>query len=70
VPFANESYRFFDSGWRISDGNQKIVSELVPCTSNTSSRPSYACRFSEQSGFFIMDGANRLNTESLQERST
>jgi hypothetical protein len=65
VPVDNESYRFFDCGWRISDGNQKIVSELVPCASNTGSGPSYACRFSEQSGFFIMDGTNRLNTESL-----
>jgi hypothetical protein len=70
VPFDNESYRFLDGRWRISDGEQKIVPELVPCASNTGGGPGHAGRFSEQSGFFIMDGANRRDTETLQERAT
>src|SRR5271165_3365805 len=69
VPFSNKSYCFFDSGRRISYGEQKIVSEKVACASNTGGGPSDACRFSEQPGFFFMHGANCRNAETLQERS-
>jgi hypothetical protein len=68
VPFSNKSYRFFDRGWSISYGEQKIVSEKVACASNTGGGPSDACGFSEQPGFFIMNGANRRNAQTLQER--